>query len=105
MTFYELSDINITTHPPDTLPDQLQMGDKLCRSHYIALQHPFSVHTTTTLITFVASIQPFQKFKVYMGFGERHDNCWVAKNGIKVKSEDFARALFPELAEYKFKYQ
>lgn len=89
-----------TNEKPDTVPDDLQPGDKIAYFGIFDISHGEA--NTNIPIMFVASIRHHYKFKVYYGFGDRMTPEMVAVRGAKVKDEEFARSLFPMLGHLRY---
>ena len=103
MNIYDITDVEIRTQDPDSVkPDELQPGDKVARWLYATIAISSMESAETVLTCFVASIQPYKKFKVYCDFGDTTDIHRCANFGRKVRSEPLAREVFPLLNEYEF---
>lgn len=96
---------------PDVVDwDSLQPGDKIGK-YMIVWMRPkeadgqiFSTPHEESIF-YVASIGHDQKFRVYWAYGERNDVQSTARNGYKLRVENVARNLFPQLLDYEFTYQ
>lgn len=97
---YDISDSIIRSSAPDRLPEKFSGGDTLTK--FIYLDMATDTAREAVLIGFVASLRIEGTFKVYYDFGTRHDAHYIRVNGMKVRAEEFARNLFPMLAEWEF---
>jgi hypothetical protein len=113
MTIYNITDGDVGNWKPNVPdkfdPQTLQIGDKIGRVvevDFVFYGHPDEPDPQASehniMLIYVASIQPHRTFKVYWESGERSDIEHCAGHGLKVRSKELARALFPMLNAYDF---
>lgn len=108
MTTYNITQSD-AGHWEEQFPDTVDVA-KLVPGDYIAkyvevdivLDYDDTVPTEMVLMLYVASVQPNKKFKVYRGWGDCTTIYEVRWGGAKVRNEDFAKAVFPLLADWEF---
>jgi len=87
----------------ERLKEQLAAIDEMPLGEIVVLPAAGTVTPfEPVLICYVASIQPDEKYKVYMDWGDTSDIERCARDGRKVRSEALARQLFPMLNDYEF---
>jgi hypothetical protein len=108
---YDITEKNISATNPDVLPDELQPRTIIANAIYLEWDIEDSIEDVEgareeVLVCFCAVIGYKNDFKVYYNFGDRFTpETLVNGHSPKIRTEAFARKLFPMLDGYEFKTQ